>query len=441
MLGVRRFKLQPAGLGERSMNSASMMGVAAGVLAMSSAMAWPDSIMAMNPPGYAAPFADSLETLNFPLLAMMRQAPNWAPALRADPTLQALAAARAQRVATASACTPRPDCLAEAWTWTPADIAAVTAALRTVAARPGMADVLVRTHLRASGRFARHAALADVELLAAAWADTAAGLNHLVAVYGSGKPPRYPAIDAIIFDVKRPEFAAVLDAHARVTEAAARPDDLVFDPSLRFGTGLLRLNERTDAAAFRPLLAGENTAAVAQVRRTRWSDYRYPALLVFGHGPEDAQSRTGVLGHIRMARAADLFARRLAPFIIVSGGKVHPNRTPFNEAIEMKRLLIAQYDIPADHILIEPHARHTTTNLRNSARLLFASGFPTSQPSLIVTDPATAPYIGSAVLQERTRAETGVLPGVVAPASTPFAFEFRPDRAAFHVDPLNPLDP
>ena len=423
------------------MNSASMMGVAAGVLAMSSAMAWPDSIMAMNPPGYAAPFADSLETLNFPLLAMMRQAPNWAPALRADPTLQALAAARAQRVATASACTPRPDCLAEAWTWTPADIAAVTAALRTVAARPGMADVLVRTHLRASGRFARHAALADVELLAAAWADTAAGLNHLVAVYGSGKPPRYPAIDAIIFDVKRPEFAAVLDAHARVTEAAARPDDLVFDPSLRFGTGLLQLNERTDAAAFRPLLAGENTAAVAQVRRTRWSDYRYPALLVFGHGPEDAQSRTGVLGHIRMARAADLFARRLAPFIIVSGGKVHPNRTPFNEAIEMKRLLIAQYDIPADHILIEPHARHTTTNLRNSARLLFASGFPTSQPSLIVTDPATAPYIGSAVLQERTRAETGVLPGVVAPASTPFAFEFRPDRAAFHVDPLNPLDP
>ena len=423
------------------MQSASMIGAVAGVLAMSSATAWSDPVMAMAPPGYAAPFVDSLETLNFPLLAMIRQAPDWAPALRADPDLRTLAAVRVQRVAATFACTPLPECLAEAWTWTPDDIAAVTAALRTVAARPGMTDALVRAHLRASGRFARHAALADAELLAAAWADAAAGLNHLVAVYGEGKPSRYTAIDDIIFDVKRPEFAAVLNAHARVTEAATRPDDLVFDPSLRFGTGLLRLNERTDAAAFRPLLAGENMAAVAQVRQTRWSDYRYPALLVFGHGPEDAQSRTGVLGHIRMARAADLFARRLAPFIIVSGGNVHPNRTPFNEAIEMKRLLIAQYGIPADRILIEPHARHTTTNLRNSARLLFAAAFPTNQPSLIVTDPATAPYIGSPLLQERTRAETGVLPGVVAPAATPFAFEFRPDRAAFHVDPLNPLDP
>ena len=107
----------------------------------------------------------------------------------------------------------------------------------------------------------------------------------------------------------------------------------------------------------------------------------------------------------------------------------------------MRRLLIEQYGVPADRILIEPHARHTTTNLRNSARLLFAAGFPTDKPSLIVTDPTTAPYIGSNLLQERTRAETGVLPGVVAPAATPFAFEFRPDRAAFHVEPLDPLDP
>ena len=148
------------------MQGASMIGVVAGVLVMSSAMAWSDPVMAMDPPGYAAPFVDSLETLNFPLLAMIRLAPGWASALHADPALQALAAVRAQRVAAAYACTPRPDCLAHAWMWTPADIAVVTAALRTVAARPAMADALVRTHLRASGRFARHAALADAELLA-----------------------------------------------------------------------------------------------------------------------------------------------------------------------------------------------------------------------------------------------------------------------------------
>ena len=411
------------------------------MLVSAALMAAPAQVMAMDPPGYAAPFAETLESLNFPLLAMIRQLPGWAAAVRVDPALQALAAARAQRVTAAGACTARPDCLAEAWLWTPADNATMTSALRTMVARPGMADALVRTHLRASGRFARHAGLGDADLLAAAWADTAVGLNNLVAVYGQGKPPRYPLIDAIIFDVKRPEFAAVLDAHVQVTMAAARADDLVFDLPLRFGAGLLRLNERTDAAAYRPLLAGDNMAAVAQARRTRWADYRYSALLVFGHGPEDAQSRTGVIGHIRMARVADLYAQRLAPFIIVSGGNVHPNRTPFNEAIEMKRLLIAQYGIPSNRILIEPHARHTTTNLRNSARLLFAAGFPTDRPSLIVTDPMTARYIGSPVLLDRTRAETGVTPGSVASATTLFAFEFRPDGAAFHVEPLDPLDP
>jgi hypothetical protein len=411
------------------------------LVGLSIGIAGPAPVLAMDPPGYQAPFGDRLETLNYPLLAMIKSVPAWSAALRDDPALKQLAAQRAARVAGAANCTPQPDCAAAAWAWTPDDIAAVAAALRAQAGKPGMAATLVGTHMRPSGRFARHAALADAALLAAAWADTAAGLNHVIATYAQGQPPRYPLIDAIIFDASQPQFAALLGAHAQVTIAAARDDDLVFDPALRFAAGLLRMNERTDASAFQPLLAGENAAAVAAVRAARWANYRYPALLVFGHGPEDAQSRTGVMSHIRLARAADLYVRGFAPFIIVSGGNVHPNRTPFNEAAEMKRLLIAHHDIPADRILIEPHARHTTTNLRNNARLLFAAGFPTDRPSLIVTDPMTASYIGSAVLLERTVKETGTLPGQVSVSATPFAFEFRPLLAAFHVEPLDPLDP
>ncbi len=415
--------------------------VSGAALALLAVLAMPGKALAMDPPGYTAPFRDTVETLNFPFLPLLRAAPGWAPALRTDPALVALANDRAGRVQAAPACTARPVCLADAWAWTPADIAAVEAALRRIAAQPGRAPALVTAHMRPSGRFARHAALADPDLLAAAWADTAAGLNNLIAVYGKAMPPRYPLIDAAIFDAKDPRFAAILDAHSQVTAATARDDDLVFDASARFASGLLRMNERTDAAGYRPMLRGANAAAVAAAARTRWADYRYPALLVFGHGPEDAQSRTGVMGHIRMAMAAELFARKLAPFIIVSGGNVHPNRTPFNEAVEMKRILIEQYDIPADRVLIEPHARHTTTNLRNIARLLFAAGFPTDRPSLIVTDPMTAPYIGSADLVARTVKEAGVSLGRVSAAETPFSFEFRPDRAAFHVEPLDPLDP
>lgn len=412
------------------------------LMALLAVLALPSgAAQAMDPPGYSAPFAETLETLNLPLLAMLRTAPGWATALRADPALARLAAQRADRVRSASACTPRPTCLADAWEWTPADIATVDSALRQIAAQPDRIKVLVSQHMRPSGRFARHDALADPALIAAAWAETAAGMNQMIAVYAKGMPPRYPLIDSMIFEAKDQRFAAVLDAHGRVTAAGERPDDLFFDPAARYAIGLLRMNERTEAAAFRPMLKSANAAAAALVASTRWADYRYPALLVFGHGPEDAQSRTGVMGHIRMARAADLFAAGLAPFIVVSGGNVHPNRTPFNEAVEMKRILIEQFQIPADRILIEPHARHTTTNLRNCARLLFAAGFPTDHPSLIVTDPMTAMYIGSEILIARTLQETGVSSGRVVAADTDFAFEFLPSRQAFHVDPRDPLDP
>jgi hypothetical protein len=201
------------------------------------------------------------------------------------------------------------------------------------------------------------------------------------------------------------------------------------------------MNERADAGTYRPLLVGENAVALGAIGGTDWKKSPYTALLVFGHGPEDAQSHTGVMGHIRMRIAAELFARGLAPFIIVSGGNVHPNRTPFNEAAEMKRLLVEQHGIPADRILIEPHARHTTTNLRNAARLLLAAGFPTDRAALIVSDDTTIRYIGGTELAERNLREMGVQPGSVAPGPNPFSLRFTPSPVAFHVEPADPLDP
>jgi hypothetical protein len=201
------------------------------------------------------------------------------------------------------------------------------------------------------------------------------------------------------------------------------------------------MNERTEAGSFRPLLGGENAATLRAVAATDWQAQPYTALLVFGHGPEDGQSRTGVMGHIRMRIAADMFARGLAPFLIVSGGNVHPNRTPFNEAIEMKRLLVAEHGVPADRILIEPHARHTTTNLRNCARLLLAAGFPADRPALIVSDHRTIAYIGGDELARRNLREMGIQPGRLAPGPDRFSLLFAPAPVAFHVEAADPLDP
>lgn len=402
--------------------------------------AMPTAVLAQDPAGYTALFADQLETRLFPMPAMIRSATGWPAALAVDPALAKLAAERAARVP-ATACKPAPHCLADAWRWTEADIATVEASLRTLVRDPRLARSLVTDQMRRSGRFARHAALADADFLAAAWRETAGGMNNVIAVYAKGQPPRYPKIDASIFDTANPEFVNVLAAQGVATASLVSKDDTVFDLALRYAAGLLRLNERVEAGSFRPLLEGDNAAAVAAVRKTAWKQFPHPALLVFGHGPEDAQSRTGVMGYIRMTIAAAMFKRGLAPFIVVSGGNVHPNRTPFNEAVEMKRILIEQHGIPADRILMEPHARHTTTNVRNCARLLLAAGFPANRPSLIVSDHMTIKYIASPLLEARGLAEMGVKPGKIAPGPDQFTVLFTPDPAAFHVEPLDPLDP
>lgn len=408
---------------------------------MATALVIPGAIQAKPPSVVAVAADETLETVTFPLLAMLRSADGWAAALRSDPGLRELAADRARRVP-AGPCTPAPRCFADPWDWTAADISTIEARLRLLMRDPGLARALVARRIRPSGTFGRYAGLGDGDLVAAAWKSTAAAMNRVVAVYAKGEPPRYPKIDAIIFDIASPDFAEVLDAHGTAITAQQRPDDLIFDPSLRYAAGLLRMNERTDAARYRPLLGGENDGAVRKIARTDWKAAPYTALLIFGHGPEDPVSRTGVMGHIRLEIAADLYARGMAPYLIVSGGNVHPNRTPFNEAVEMKRILVSDYGVPADRVLIEPHARHTTTNLRNSARLLIAAGFPKDKPALVVSDPRTIAYIGSAVMAERNLREMGIQPGKLAPGPNRFSLRFAPDAIAFQEDAADdPLDP
>jgi hypothetical protein len=407
----------------------------AAALVLTPATAW-----AQDPKGYSAPFADNLETRVFPLFAMLRAANGWAPALRGDAALRKLAVERAARVP-AEGCAPSPQCLADAWTWTDGDIAMVESRLRELMRDRRLAATLVGGQMRSSGRFARYEALSDMDLLATAWRETAAAINRVIAVYAKGAAPRYPKIDSIIFDIGKPEYADLLSAHGVATAALVRQDDLFFDPSLRYATGLLQMNERTEAGSYRPLLEGENAAALRAIAETGWQAQPYTALLVFGHGPEDVQSRTGVMGHVRMRIAADMFARGLAPFIIVSGGNVHPNRTPFNEAVEMKRLLVTEHGVPADRILIEPHARHTTTNLRNCARLLLAAGLPVDRPALIVSDHRTIQYIGGEELARRNLREMGIQPGHLASGPDRFSLRFTPAPIAFHVEAADPLDP
>ncbi|WP_164852808.1 YdcF family protein [Novosphingobium umbonatum] len=302
-------------------------------------------------------------------------------------------------------------------------------------------NALVVRLMRPSRFYEKHVHLSDDAMLEAAWREAAGGINHIISVYALGEAPHYPLIDSLIFNTQDPAYPALLKSHSAVTVAEGLVQDTVLEPSLRYAMGLLAANERAHAVEYWPLSSGLNQPAFAAMAVRGQQAYPYSAILVFGHGPEDPISRTGVLGHLRLRLAAAQLARGQAPVIILSGGRVHPNRTGFNEAVEMRRELIELYGISPARIVIEPHARHTTTNLRNCARLLLAPPFVQGKPALIVTDPSTHDYIGGGVLAERNLKELGYEPGRISAGPDALSLRFVPDGKSFHVDPLEPLDP
>ncbi|MFN9460782.1 MAG: hypothetical protein ACK6D7_25925, partial [Acidobacteriota bacterium] len=120
----------------------------------------------------------------FSVLSALERAP------AKDPRLDEIAARK-------RAALQQPGNPIEAMRWTPEEIATVSA-------------VLAGTHhldaeLRATGLYQKE------PVLVSAWEGAATGINRIYDVYGLGKPPRYPAIDAISFDVKSPNYARMLE--------------------------------------------------------------------------------------------------------------------------------------------------------------------------------------------------------------------------------------
>jgi DUF218 domain len=120
---------------------------------------------------------------------------------------------------------------------------------------------------------------------------------------------------------------------------------------------------------------GHNRAVDPCVRAfTDWGAHAYQVIIVPGYTPLDLKHpRAGVdpIARRRLEQAKRDFEEGLAPFVLVSGGNVYPLGTPYHEAIEMKKELVSM-GFPADRILVEARARHSTTNLRNAARQMRA---------------------------------------------------------------------
>lgn len=390
-------------------------------------------------PAYrAVSSGDAVQDRLFYLFTLIQARPKLADGLARDPALAALAAERRARFARQADCDTTPACFLAAYQWTDADIAAVGEALKARAGEEAWRKAVV-SPMRASGYFVRYQTLSDGDLLASAWRDAAGAMNHIIRVYGAGEAPRYPAIDAVNFDVKSTMFASLMTSLHAVTKEVADPS--VAGPSLRFSRGLLYLNEREDAGRFAPAVDPENREAANFLKSVDFRKYRYSALLVLGDGPDTPESRLGSFGKLRVMTAVRRWKEGLAPVIIVSGGNVHPANTPYNEALEMRREMIERYGVPAKAILVEPHARHTTTNFRNAARLMHRYGVPLNQDALVVTSDSQSRYVEARGFTDRCLKELGYAPFVLGARVSPFDLVFRPVLTSLQLDALDPLDP
>jgi hypothetical protein len=387
-------------------------------------------------PTYKLTLSNPVQDKNFYLLSLFQRHPEVGKLLRRNPVLRKLTNDKLRALRMAPGCDDL-DCLDRLFRLDGPTIEAVANQLRALSRHREFKQLVTRD-MRPSGVFIKYADRSDSEMMVAAWRDAANGMNRLLRVYGLGKDPFYKNIDRVTFDVASDEYRQILKT--KLAELKLSKEPLFFEPTLNFVLKLLEANRRDEAARYEPLEAGENKDAVHDLKNIKWSDYPYSFILVLGSGPGDS-ARMSKIAAKRADQGAQLFLERKAPLIILSGGHVHPMQTPYNEAIEMKKYVMEKFKIPEQRILIEPYARHTTTNFRNAARLAFRYGIPTNLKAVVTSSEDHIGIVTKDGFRIRCSTELGYFPLEFITRVSPVTAEFKPSVASLFFDAKDPLDP
>lgn len=391
-------------------------------------------------PSYKIIAPTSIETKNYYFISLLEHLPSAYKYIVNDPMLDSISKSKERALTVAVT----PDEIITAFKFSPHEIDAIGNRLAALYQHGNILDSIMKQHIIPSGCYillTKH--LHGKALLKAIWEQDAKGMNEAIDIYAAGKKSEYPNIDSISFDVHNPYYTkGILPACQQNIEAITSANKAFFAIPLAAVQTMLDVNDRDLATDYEPLGKGVNQKSYAQITHTDWKKYPYVAILVLGAGPETLNTEISPFGRLRAAYAALLYKKHQAPFIIVSGGKVHPYHTPYCEAYEMKKYLMHHWGIPENAIIMEPFARHTTTNVRNAARIMIREGFPVNQPALMTSSASHIDYVqDSNQFEKRCLKDLNMVPYRLGKRVSLRTIEFYPEYVALQINPLEPLDP
>ena len=304
-------------------------------------------------------------------------------------------------------------------------------------------NLLITKHARPSGVFQKYASVSNSRMLELSWIAACVGINNIIDEYVLGEEPRDKVSDGPAYDVNSEEYRQKLLEIIIQMEKDKEDFSLFFEPVLHFSLEILKHNNRDEAGKYEPLEDGENKAALSFIPSINWGDYNYASLLLLGDSPNSPGDdvRISESAKIRVKLAADRYHNHKAPLIIISGANVYPFQTPYYEAVEMKRWMIKYHKVPEKAIIVDPHGRHTTTNLRNASRYIFRYGIPADKKSIVTATESHIDYVVSNNYYNTCFKHFGYMPVELKNRISINDVEFLPKVISLHADASDPLDP
>ena len=392
---------------------------------------------AINPFNY--PAGDFVEAKNYFLLDLIGHDNIIRKQLEGDPALSNIAKAKLEAISASVTDCKDAACFTAALKLTDEEIATVSKELVALCKPGSRLEGLVKTRIIPSYTYSLYKISDPAQLLVKAWEQDADGINYTIGVYAEGKKPNYPLIDSISFNIKSRGFRTIVFDANETLAAELKGTALFFEPSMKAALLYIQLNGRKDPANYEPMESTVNKAAVVHAKTVQWSKYAYSLIMIPGEGPDDPKVDLSPIGMMRCRLAAQAWHDGRAAYIVPSGGKVHPYKTPYCEAEEMKKYLVNELHVPEWAVIMEPHARHTTTNMRNTVRLIYQYNFPAKKPALVITDKSQLDAIMN--MNARCERELKYVPYRLGKRLADTEVEFYPVPEAMQINAHEPLDP